>query len=210
MSALSHHANLSYLPMLTLLPYDIICEILSYLSVLDILRVRRVCKWLAEMTFHHAVWSTAYESSLLLKGDPIGDQSSSDLERALVRATKLSLIWTAHPNKPLPVMSRCLHESYPVFSFEAAMVGGRYLLTVESKRLCLFDLDATQRDGLRSPLLAREAYWERKLISTCGMLCYQTNARHDVVHVAFTQRNVMFVPFISSNDPTAKIMAVLL
>lgn len=197
--------------MLTFLPYDIICEILSYVPVVDLLRTRRVCKRLAEMSLHRAVWSAAYERSrILLAEDPIGNQSSSELERALVRATKLSLVWTAHPNRPPPVMSRCLHESYPVFSFEAALVGGRYLLTVESKRLCLFDLDAKQCDGFKSPLLARETYWERKLMSTCGMLCYQTNACHDVVHVAFTQRNIMLVRLSLQTAPTAKILAVSL
>ena len=198
------------LPMLTFLPYDIIYEILSHLSTIDILRTRRACKWLAQMTFHRAVWSAAHERSrLLLAEGPIGNQTSSDLEAALVRATKLSLVWTAHPSRPPPTMSRCLQKSYPVFSFEAALVGGRYLLTVENRRLCLFDLDATQRDGLKSPLLARETYWERKLISTCGMLCYQTNTCHDVVHVAFTQRGVMYVRLSLQMTPTAKIISAV-
>ncbi|KAF8701714.1 hypothetical protein AX14_000326 [Amanita brunnescens Koide BX004] len=193
------------LPMLTFLPYDIIYEILSHLSTIDILRTRRACKWLAQMTFHRAVWSAAHERSrLLLAEGPIDNQTSSDLEAALVRATKLSLVWTAHPSRPPPTMSRCLQKSYPVFSFEAALVGGRYLLTVENRRLCLFDLDATQRDGLKSPLLARETYWERKLISTCGMLCYQTNTRHDVVHVAFTQRGVIVIVEIQLSEDRAE------
>ena len=169
--------------MLDYLPFDIICEILAYLSVPNILRVRRVCKRLSGITRERALWCAVYERSNLLRYDgPVCSQTSSELEEALVRSTKLYLRWTGCPNAPPPTSSCCLPDIYPKFSFEAALIAGRYLLTVEHKRLRLYDLDDAQ--------LAREVFWEHGLTVTCGMLCYRE--RHNTVHVAFTQGDAMF------------------
>ncbi|KAF8631038.1 hypothetical protein AX15_002646 [Amanita polypyramis BW_CC] len=190
--------------MLTRLPYDVVCEILSHLSVPDVLRIRRVCKFLAQLTYERTTWGGVYERSRLLLEDPTLNQSSGDLERALVRASKLALRWTAHPKAPAPISSRCLYESHPMFALEVALVCSRYLLAVERKKLCLYDSDPIRRDDLKSPLLTRQACWEWKLNTACGMLCHETNVHQDTVYVTYTQKDTIAIVKIHLSDDRPK------
>ncbi|THV07277.1 hypothetical protein K435DRAFT_329479 [Dendrothele bispora CBS 962.96] len=76
------------------LPNDILYTILTWVTPLDILRLRQTCKYLRDLTLEPLVWISAYRSSILFL--PPGPSLSSPvhkIERTLIRAQKLDMKW---------------------------------------------------------------------------------------------------------------------
>ncbi|KDQ21449.1 hypothetical protein BOTBODRAFT_25892 [Botryobasidium botryosum FD-172 SS1] len=113
------------------LPDDINLDIFKYLDVVDIFRMRMVCKHFYSLTYLRAIWQSAYVNGckyLPLPPGPSETQTTRDLESILAHSMKFYLNWTSPSPKPIRTrMSRlCLAD----FTFAKFVNDGRYLLEV--------------------------------------------------------------------------------
>ncbi|KIJ66328.1 hypothetical protein HYDPIDRAFT_186734 [Hydnomerulius pinastri MD-312] len=76
------------------LPLDVLYRIFCFLSVLDVVRLRMVCKSLHHATFARTVWSSLYYSSPLPRPPgPFTTQSTTFLMSTLIRSARVERNW---------------------------------------------------------------------------------------------------------------------
>ncbi|KAF8315874.1 hypothetical protein DL93DRAFT_814169 [Clavulina sp. PMI_390] len=126
---------------------DVLLEIISHLSVKDILRLRRTCRTFYELTSSHAVWHTVIHRQLLPSGLtlPIRKEldpsllSASELKAISTYASRLEHSWR-NPNwarlgfASIEWEPEMVNRSVPM-AFIIPGMAGRYLLTIT--RNCL-------------------------------------------------------------------------
>ncbi|KAF8195580.1 hypothetical protein BJ912DRAFT_148677 [Pholiota molesta] len=151
------------------LPLDIIFEILGHLSVEDIVRTRRACRRLWQVTYQRNVWVSIYErSNLLLPEGPFPSQCEAELESHLVRAAKLDHNLTS--SRPIALSRRRFPRILPAYDFDANVISGRYLQLAERNSISWYDLDS---GDMSKPILN---YPCATVAPIAGYLKYQTNA----------------------------------
>ncbi|KAF9556739.1 hypothetical protein CPC08DRAFT_76266 [Agrocybe pediades] len=151
------------------LPLDVVFEILGFLPVEDIIRIRYVCRSLRSASYQRTIWATAYKrSELLLPEGPSCDQDASQLEELLVRASRIRRNWTS--SCPMTFSKRQFPHRLPAHSFDANVISGRFLQLAQKDGLAWYDLDA----NLSSlPIMA---YPCRNVNTAVGFLNHQVNA----------------------------------
>ncbi|KAH7921011.1 hypothetical protein BV22DRAFT_760453 [Leucogyrophana mollusca] len=135
--------SLSLHPMLQGLPFDVLFEIMKYLEVIDIVRMRLVSKkfhcW--EVTRDRGLWSALYRTSRLPRPPgPFSWQSIELLEDNLV--TSATVARNLSPNcTARPVSSRIINIGSGNRDHAIGLVAGRWLLASDYSRIRCFDLD---------------------------------------------------------------------
>ncbi|OSX66779.1 hypothetical protein POSPLADRAFT_1068226 [Postia placenta MAD-698-R-SB12] len=124
---------------LTKLPNDILVDqVFSYLEVIDIIRLRQVCKLFYDLTHHAVLWKRL----LRWAGVPvpplpptsrhtIPHMSGIEVERLLLRATSLDRVWNSTEQMPANVYDfNAHHQIHSMF----ILPGGRYLIASTSDK----------------------------------------------------------------------------
>lgn len=122
---------------------DVWIEILSTLSVNDILRLRRTCKHLSALSTLRCIWLRKFCTEVLAEHlpipgpyTPLRSMSASDLEWRTRRALTLKSRWSAPSANDMLRHERILPSAH--FDQVVLMPGGRQLLAVqESSIACL-------------------------------------------------------------------------
>ncbi|KAH7903509.1 hypothetical protein BJ138DRAFT_133596 [Hygrophoropsis aurantiaca] len=124
------------------IPFDVLCKIISYISVRSILRLRQVSKHLQQITRDRAIWSHAYRTSSLVRPQgPFPWHTAAALESILVRSARLTLNWPPNPNAA-PVRTRKLNVKR--HSDASRLLCGRWLLMLVGQvQILCYDLDRT-------------------------------------------------------------------
>ncbi|KAH7926014.1 hypothetical protein BV22DRAFT_973779, partial [Leucogyrophana mollusca] len=109
------------------IPIDVLYRIVSFISVLDIVRLRLVSKFFWEVMEGRTVWSNAYRTTTLPRHPgPFPHQSTEMLKETLLESAKLARNWA--PHEPIPTARRTL----PVEGDGPhQLVLGRWLMYVE-------------------------------------------------------------------------------
>ncbi|KAG8965716.1 hypothetical protein FRC03_000256 [Tulasnella sp. 419] len=122
---------------------DVLLEVISYLDVSSILRLRRTSRRLQQITLLRVAWIGAYNSSLL----PLPDQPSDpeeiagfDYEKRLIQATRLHYNWAS--SSPLPSRVQVLHD---VPASATWLFKSRFLLMMAGNQIVCWDLGLQHR-----------------------------------------------------------------
>ncbi|KAH7915089.1 hypothetical protein BJ138DRAFT_1110030 [Hygrophoropsis aurantiaca] len=124
------------------LPFDVLCKVINYLSITNILHLRQVSKHLQQVTLDRSIWSHAYRTSSLVRPQgPFPWQSAAALESILVRSARLTRNWPPNPDAA-PVRARKINvNGRPEAS---QLLCGRWLLMlIGRKQILCYDLDRT-------------------------------------------------------------------
>ncbi|KAH7927672.1 kinase-like protein [Leucogyrophana mollusca] len=112
----------------------------------DLVRLQQVSKTFFDITQHRAVWSDAYESSVLPRPPgPFAWQSSSYLRSTLVTSAKVDRNWP--PHEASRFSSRDIVLSRTEYRF--SLVFGRWFFAASSSTVRCFDLDSEDGSGQR-------------------------------------------------------------
>ncbi|KAH7924361.1 hypothetical protein BV22DRAFT_1195954 [Leucogyrophana mollusca] len=119
------------------LSFDVLYVVASFLSMVDIIRLRQVSKFFYEFTHDKVIWRNLYHSLKLPRPPgPYARQSYEFLEHALVTSAKVELQWP--PNEGRPVSKRLLTISHDEQNF--SILFGEWLMVANSSRVRCFDL----------------------------------------------------------------------
>ncbi|TFK40777.1 hypothetical protein BDQ12DRAFT_721394 [Crucibulum laeve] len=190
-------------------PDDILYEILSRLPVLDIIRLRRVCKRILNASYERCIWLNVYRNSdFLLPDGPFPSQCARELEKLLVRAALVRRGW-ASPSSSVPFTSnRTFPRELPLYGFTASVIAGRYFMLAEIDGLRWFDLDRPTKEW-GTPILQ---YLCGEVVAITGLLCHQVYERTEKfisAWVAFVRSHkivILKVSFTSSGTYMEPIM----
>ncbi|KAG0708388.1 hypothetical protein DFH29DRAFT_1075679, partial [Suillus ampliporus] len=135
------------------LPAEILQYIFTFLSVQDIIRVRRVCRYFQKASQDRHVWSTVYKNSRLprLPG-PFPGQTALYLENSLTQSAKLQRNWTSSTQvvaKPLYTRSRQWPYALRArleFRTTTFLMGPWLIVAVRDKIVC-YDVDSGNDDA---------------------------------------------------------------
>ncbi|KAH7914531.1 hypothetical protein BJ138DRAFT_1110460 [Hygrophoropsis aurantiaca] len=126
-------------PTLDTLPLDILYRIISFTSVLDIVRFQQISKHFRELMQTGTIWRNAYRTTSLPRyPGPFPHQSAAFLRDTLVRSAKVAQNWA--PNVPVPTSQRTFEGdkdySRPCFFMN------RWLMVIDDKHsINCVDLD---------------------------------------------------------------------
>ncbi|KAF8965602.1 hypothetical protein BDZ97DRAFT_2057907 [Flammula alnicola] len=129
---------------LTMLPVEILTEVMTHLEWRDVLRVREVCKVLQETSMTRRIWENLLRelvsrSQIRTKLEcPIELYSSKELERLALQWTTANIGWTS--GEPLRFRQHKMSDD-DVLNFQL-VEGGRWLLVVnQAGRVSYYDVD---------------------------------------------------------------------
>ncbi|KAF9237130.1 hypothetical protein BU15DRAFT_76238 [Melanogaster broomeanus] len=121
-------------------PVEVICHILSFLSLREIVRLRRTSKQFRDITYDPAIWKTVYANTPLLRpSGPFPYQSAQFLEHTLVQSAKLAQTWASHPVKAI---SRVVGPKTSWDILQWSVLGGKWFIWHETTQILCHDLDS--------------------------------------------------------------------
>ncbi|KAH7914530.1 hypothetical protein BJ138DRAFT_1143622 [Hygrophoropsis aurantiaca] len=92
------------------LPLDILYRIISFTSVLDIIRFRQISRFFRELMQTDTIWRNAYRTTSLPRyPGPFPHQSAAFLRDTLVRSARVAQNWA--PNVPVPTSQRTFEDN---------------------------------------------------------------------------------------------------
>ncbi|KAH7924387.1 hypothetical protein BV22DRAFT_514124 [Leucogyrophana mollusca] len=142
------------------LSFDVLYVVASFLSMVDIIRLRQVSKFFYEFTHDRVIWRNFYRSLKLPRPPgPYSRQSSKFLERALVTSARVELQWPL--SEARPVSKRLLTISHDEQHF--SLLFGEWLMVADSSRVRCFDL----RSSSTVPSIIYEPQGEAIISFTC-------------------------------------------
>ncbi|KIJ19574.1 hypothetical protein PAXINDRAFT_8059 [Paxillus involutus ATCC 200175] len=132
-------------PRQVVLPVEVICQILGFLSPREIVRLRTVSKQFRDIAYDAAIWKTVYTNARLPRPPgPFPSQSTQFLEHTLLQSERLAQTWTSCPVK---VISRTLGPKLPS-QLKWSVLDGRWLVWRETTQFLCHDLDTGSRQIL--------------------------------------------------------------
>ena len=147
-------------------PTELICEILSYTSPLDVVRWRtvslfslggmrvavsyslsplsgKVSKWVCAISHDPEIWKALYVNAPFLR--PSGPFHTVSFERAFVQSARLAQSWTT---QRLRTVSRVSVPFDGCVKGDRHLVGGRWLIVCQlHRRFVLYDTNANAETG---------------------------------------------------------------
>jgi len=144
-------------------PTEVVCEILSYTSPLDVVRWRAVSRWFCTITRDPELWKALYANAHFLR--PPGPFPTISFERAFVQSARLARSWTTQSLRTVSSVSVPFDGSPEVLH----LVGGRWLVVCQSnRRFVLYDTNPDAEPH------APQVLWEQEKEITTYEVCLPT------------------------------------
>ncbi|KAG1740798.1 uncharacterized protein EDB91DRAFT_1081878 [Suillus paluster] len=122
------------------LPAEILQYIFTFLSVEDIIRLRRVCGYLHQASQDRFVWSMVYKSCRLPRfPGPLPEQTTLHLENSLTQSAK----WASSAQATVKSHStRQSHDLYRDSTHGSALFIDHWVVVATSEQISCYDVDS--------------------------------------------------------------------
>ncbi|KIK90777.1 hypothetical protein PAXRUDRAFT_61544, partial [Paxillus rubicundulus Ve08.2h10] len=129
-------------------PFEILQIIFCHLDVPDILRIRRVSRYLNTISHSRDIWSCAYRRAEFIKPPgPFLFQTGDDLERILVASFKVGRTFGQGNARREKSAHKSREICYTGIDLHASLVFGRFLVIALSEEVRCYDLNVDAFDS---------------------------------------------------------------
>ncbi|KIJ20631.1 hypothetical protein PAXINDRAFT_95698 [Paxillus involutus ATCC 200175] len=133
---------------ISLVPFEILQIIFCHLDVLDILRIRRVSRYLNGISHSRDIWSDAYRRAEFIRPPgPFLFQTAEELERSLVASFKVDRTFGQGNVRREKSALKSREIRYTGIDLHVSLVFGRFLVIVLSEEVRCYDLNVDAFDS---------------------------------------------------------------